>query len=111
MLLRDVAHARTGDKGDIVQIAVFPYRDADYAWLRERLTSSAVCGYLGFADGAAERYELPNLPALNFVLRRPPGENVTRTLALDVHGKCQSSLLLAMPLEQPVPKEPNDAGR
>ena len=100
MLLRDVAHARAGDKGNILQIAVFPYDADDYDWLRERLTASAVCGYLGFAEESAERYELPNLPALNFVLRRPAGENVTRTLALDIHGKCQSSLLLAMPLKK-----------
>lgn len=101
MLLRDVAHARTGDKGNLVQIAIFPYSAADYDWLRDSLTIASVSGYLGFPETGAERYELPNLPALNFVLRRPPGEDVTRTLALDMHGKCQSNLLLAMPIERP----------
>lgn len=101
MLLRDLAHARTGDKGNLVQIAVFPYRASDYERLRERLTIRTVCAYLGFSEDKARRYELPNLPALNFVLHRAPGEDVTRTLALDIHGKCQSSLLLAMPIAEP----------
>lgn len=98
MRLRDLAHARTGDKGDLLQIAVFPYRAEDHPLLRHELTAEAVCAYLGLRAVAAERYDLPELPALNFVIRRPAGADVTRSLALDPHGKCQSGLLLDMPI-------------
>jgi len=98
MRLRDLAHARTGDKGDLIQIAVFPYRTEHYPLLCRQLTPDAVCNYLGFRALDAQRYELPGLPALNFVIRREAGDDVTRSLALDPHGKCQSSLLLDMPI-------------
>lgn len=101
MRLRDVAHARAGDKGDLVQIAVFPYEERHYPLLCRQLTAEAVAAYLGFDDPEARRYELPNLPALNFVIRRGAGANVTRSLALDPHGKCQGSLLLDMLLRMP----------
>jgi hypothetical protein len=101
MLLRDVAHARTGDKGSIVQIAVFAYDPGDFAWLRDLLTVARVADYLGFAREGAERHEVPGLDALNFVLRRAEADDVTRSLRLDAHGKCQGSLLLGLPVARP----------
>lgn len=96
MTLRDIAHARAGDKGNISNIAVFAYRDTDYPLLLRVLTAARVARHFGTADvqGPVTRYELPRLSALNFVLHGALAGGVTRSLALDAHGKCLSSILL-----------------
>lgn len=97
MLLHELAHARTGDKGNLVTISLIAYRAEEFEWLRERVTAERVAAHFGgMAKGAVERYELPQLGALNFVLRRVETQSVTRSLALDAHGKCLGSALLAM---------------
>lgn len=97
MLLREIAHARTGDKGSLVTISVIAYRERDFAFLEERVTAERVADlFAEIVDGPVQRYVLPNVSALNFVLRRPQTQNVTRSLALDAHGKCLGSALLAM---------------
>lgn len=99
MLLRDVAHARAGDKGDISSIAVIAYDAADYALLERWLTAERVrAHFAGMVAGEVLRYELPALGALNFVLHGALGGGVTRSLALDAHGKSLSSALLGMEL-------------
>lgn len=102
MQLREIAHARAGDKGNIVTIAVIARHSEDYPTLEASLTVERVSAH--FASIVARpvvRYALPSLSALNFVLTRPETEAVTRSLALDVHGKCLSSMLLAMEIEPP----------
>jgi len=100
MLLRELAHARTGDKGTIVMISVIARRLEDYAILEREVTAERVGQHFGALVGApAVRYALPHLGALNFVLRRPDSQSVTRSLALDAHGKCLASALLAMEIE------------
>jgi len=100
MLLREIAHARTGDKGSLVTIAVIAYRENDFKFVEERVTAERVAElFAEIVDGPVERYVLPQLSALNFVLRRPETQNVTRSLALDAHGKCLGSALLAMEVE------------
>ncbi len=97
MKLRDIAHARTGDKGDISNISVIAYRNDDYAMLQQVVTPQAVKDCLeGIVKGDIIRYELPELKALNFVLHRALGGGVTRSLALDAHGKCLAALLLSL---------------
>lgn len=97
MLLRQIAHARTGDKGRIVTISVTAYRAEDFALISERLTAQRVGAFFGeLLQRPVERYELPQLGALNFVLHRPENMNVTRSLALDAHGKCLGSALLGL---------------
>lgn len=97
MKLRDLAHARSGDKGDISNIAVIAYDPADYARLARDLTPQRVRDHLGaIVRGEVLRYELPALCALNFVLHGALGGGVTRSLALDAHGKCLSGLLLEL---------------
>lgn len=97
--LHDLAHARSGDKGDTSNISVVAYRREDFDRLRRELTADRVKHHLGAAvQGEVERYELPQLGALNFVLHRALAGGVTRSLALDTHGKCLSSCLLAMEL-------------
>ena len=97
MLLREIAHSRTGDKGRIVTVSVIAYREEYYDVLAARIKAGAVQEHFrGLIDGPVLRYELPNLWALNFVLTRPETQGVTRSLALDAHGKCLGSALLAM---------------
>ena len=95
MKLRDIAHTRTGDKGDISNISVIAYRAEDFALLRRAVTVEAVRACLrGVVNGDIVRHEMPQLGALNFVLQKALGGGVTRSLALDAHGKCFSGLLL-----------------
>lgn len=97
MLVRDLAHARTGDKGRLVTVSLTVYRREDYELLREAVTAARVSAWFcELVDRPAVRYELPQLGALNFVLHRPEGHGVTESLALDAHGKCLGSALLAM---------------
>jgi hypothetical protein len=99
MRLRELAHARTGDKGDTAQISVIAYEAGDFAWLAEQVTAVRVCEHFaGLVRGRVVRYELPGLGALNFVLHQALDGGVTRSLALDAHGKCLSSVLLELEL-------------
>lgn len=95
MLLRDLAHVRTGDKGDVCQISVILYDPDHYTLLAERLTVEAVRRHLRMLPiTGGERYELPELGALNFVLHGALAGGVTRSLALDAHGKTLGAQLL-----------------
>jgi hypothetical protein len=97
MKLRELAHSRTGDKGNIANISVIAYREADYPLLLERITVERVKDHFQeIVKGEVIRYELPLLGALNFVLHDTLGGGVTRSLALDKHGKSLSSALLDM---------------
>lgn len=100
MTLRTLAHSRTGDKGDLVNVSVIAFDIADFAVLERSVTAERVAAHFGgLIVGDVQRYALPHLGALNFVMRRPPGESVTRTLALDPHGKSLSSVLLDLEVE------------
>jgi hypothetical protein len=95
--LREIAHSRTGDKGDTSNISVIAYDAADYPLLVRHVTAERVrAHFAGVVRGQVTRYELPRLCALNFVLEGALGGGVTRSLALDAHGKGLSSALLAM---------------
>ena len=95
MKLREIAHSRTGDKGNISNISVIAYEARDYELLREQVTVARVkAHFTGIVQGEVVRYELPNLSALNFVMDQALGGGVTRSLALDAHGKSLSSALL-----------------
>lgn len=100
MQLRELAHARTGDKGDTSQISVIAHEPGDYEYLREHVTPERVRAHfapiLGGERAAVTRYELPGLGALNFVMAGALAGGVTRSLSLDAHGKCLGSVLLEM---------------
>lgn len=101
MTLRDIAHARTGDKGDTCNISVIAYQASDFARLRRHVTVDCVRALLGeTVHGDITRFELPQLGALNFVLRGALGGGVTRSLALDAHGKSLGSALLALEIPE-----------
>jgi hypothetical protein len=100
MKLRDIAHARAGDKGNTSNISVIAYDPSDFAMLQSALTPARVKAHLAdVVHGDVIRYDLPQLSALNFVLHQALGGGVTRSLALDPHGKSLSSALLDMELE------------
>jgi non-ribosomal peptide synthetase component E (peptide arylation enzyme) len=100
--LREIAHSRTGDKGDTSNISVIAYRETHYPLLREQVTAERVkAHFAGVVEGDVVRYELPNIAALNFVMSRTLGGGVTRSLALDAHGKSLSSALLDLEIDVP----------
>ena len=95
--LRDIAHSRTGDKGETSVISLIAFNEADYPLLRAHVTADRVRKHFaGVVHGEVVRYEIPSLGALNFVLHKALAGGVTRSLALDAHGKSLSSRLLDM---------------
>lgn len=101
MKLRDIAHSRSGDKGDRANISVIAFDPAHYPLLERHVTADRVKLFLaGTVRGDVTRYELPHLGALNFVLQGALGGGVTRTLALDLHGKSLSSVILEMEIPE-----------
>jgi len=97
MKLRTIGHSRSGDKGSMINISLIAFDERDYPRLVRHVTASRVKAlFAGLTDGEVIRYELPLIGALNFVLHRLIGGGVTRTLAIDGHGKSLSSALLEM---------------
>ena len=100
MKLKDIAHSRTGDKGNMCNIAVIPYDEKDYPILKEFLTEKKVEEYFSETClGGVKRYELDNICAFNFVLEESLGGGVTRSLAVDKHGKAMGMALLEMEID------------
>lgn len=100
MKLYELAHSRTGDKGNISTISVIAYYEKDYPLLTEQVTEERVkAQFEKVGTTKVERYLLPNLGALNFVLHNTLGGGVTRSLALDAHGKSLSGLMLELEIE------------
>jgi hypothetical protein len=97
--LGDLAHARSGDKGNTANIGVVARDEHAFAFLHERLTESAVAAYLApLGIGAVRRYELPNLRAFNFVVEHALGGGASRSLRLDTQGKALGTALLELRL-------------
>ncbi len=99
MKLKEIAHSRTGDKGNISVISLIAYDSSDYPLLAERVTAARVAAWFAqICRGTVTRYEIPSIGALNFELTDALGGGVTRSLALDMHGKTLGSALLEMDL-------------
>ncbi len=100
MKLRDIAHSRTGDKGNISNVSVIAYDEKDYPLLLEKVTVEKVKAHFSkLVKGEIIRYELPRIGALNFVMHDALSGGVTRSLTLDIHGKSFSSALLNMDID------------
>jgi hypothetical protein len=100
MKLREIAHSRTGDKGNISNISVIAYDPKHYPLLLAQVTPDRVkAHFAGVVEGEVVRYELPKIFALNFVMDKALGGGVTRSLALDAHGKSLSSALLDLEID------------
>ncbi len=103
MKLRELAHSRTGDKGDISNISVIAFDQKDYPLLEAQVTVERVKQvFAGVVHGEVVRYAIPSIGALNFVMQKALGGGVTRSLALDAHGKCLASALLDLDIPDTV---------
>lgn len=97
MKLKDLAHSRSGDKGDISNISLIAYDKKDYQQLATEVTAARVKSWFGpWVQGEVVRYDLPQLGAFNFVLYGALGGGVTASNRLDKHGKTLSAFLLEM---------------
>ena len=100
VLLQHVAHARSGDKGDTSNIAVFAYAPEFYPLLKAQLTAERLKAfYAGAIKGEVLRYEVDNLEAMNFVCHGALGGGVSRSLCLDNYGKALSAAVLGFEIE------------
>ncbi len=98
----DVAHARSGDKGDTANVGVIAMRPEWYPLLARELTRERVAAHFrGMITGEVERFDLPNLDALNFLLHGALGGGGTLSLKTDAQGKVLSTALLRMVLDVP----------
>lgn len=98
--LIDIAHARSGDKGDTANIGLIAREEKYYPVLRNYVTAGKVKTFFGdMVKGDVERYELPNLGALNFLLHGALGGGGTKSLMTDAQGKTFAAALLRMEIE------------
>ena len=95
-----LAHARSGDKGDTANVGLIAFRDEYYPLLVREVTAHSVKAHFGpMVKGSVERFELPNLGALNFLLHESLGGGGTLSLMTDAQGKTFSTALLRMNIE------------
>jgi hypothetical protein len=100
--LRSFASARSGDKGNHANIAVIAYTRAGYDFLVRELTAERVAEYFaGLGHTGVERYELPNVDALNFVLRNALAGGASTSPRIDTQGKLLGTAILDLPLDVP----------
>ncbi|MCM3088647.1 hypothetical protein M3557_12015 [Bhargavaea ginsengi] len=98
--LYELAHSRAGDKGDVLMLSLIPYEEELYGTLREQVTAERVKEHLQhIVSGEVERYEMPNISALQFVCHGALLGGVTTSLGMDTHGKTLSYALLEMEIE------------
>lgn len=100
--LLELAHARSGDKGDTANVGLIALKDEFYPLLVREVTAERVKEHFGeIVRGEVERFELPNLKALNFLLHGSLGGGGTLSLMTDAQGKTFSTALLRMEIELP----------
>jgi hypothetical protein len=100
VVLARLAHTRCGDKGDISNIGVIAWKPGYYPVLKRHLTAERVKEFFGpLVKGRVERYELPNLGALNFLMYEALGGGGTVSLRIDAQGKTLGAALLRMEIE------------
>jgi hypothetical protein len=98
--LIDIAHGRSGDKGDAANVGIIAYDDKGYEIIRDHLTAERVKEFFrGICLGEVERYELPNIRALNFILHNTLGGGGTVSLKHDAQGKTLASAIMKMEIE------------
>ncbi len=106
-----MAHARSGDKGDGSNVGILAYDRQGYELLRRWLTPRRVKEHFGkIVMGEVERFELPNLLALNFILKDSLGGSGSSSLKTDAQGKTHAMALLRMQIEVPDDYEPREPG-
>ena len=100
--LGEIAHGRSGDKGNHANVAVIAYTAAGFAWLRDHLTAEVVAAFFApMQPSRVERFEAANVNGLNFMLYDVLAGGASRSLRIDTQGKTLASALLQMQLEEP----------
>ena len=103
--LSQIAHGRSGDKGNHANIAIIAYTDEGFAWLRANLTAEVVAKYFApLGPSRVERFEAPNVRGLNFMLYDALAGGASRSLRTDTQGKTLALALLRMVVEEPTPQ-------
>lgn len=98
--LQQICHGRSGDKGDAANVGLIAFKAEDYAIIREKVTAEAVKKHFeGICLGNVDRFEMPNINALNFVLHNTLGGGGTVSLKNDAQGKTLASALLMMEID------------
>jgi hypothetical protein len=98
--LKEICHGRSGDKGDAANIGLISFKKENYPVIKKYVTAETVKKYFeGICFGPVERYEMPNINALNFVLHNSLGGGGTVSLKNDAQGKTLASALLMMEIE------------
>ncbi len=98
--LIDIAHGRSGDKGDAANVGIVAYDDKGYEIIKKHLTTERVKKHFeGICFGKVERFEMPNICALNFLLHNTLGGGGTVSLKHDAQGKTLAAALLKMEIE------------
>jgi hypothetical protein len=101
MQVKDVAYARSGDKGDVVNVGVLAFDDAAYERLTRTLTPARIKSHFGdWVKGEVDVFPMPNLNAFNLLLHNALGGGATKTLRYDVTGKAFSTAVLRMELAE-----------
>jgi hypothetical protein len=102
LVLSDIAHGRSGDKGNHANVAILAYTPAGHAWLRDHLSADAVAAYFApLEPSRVVRYDSPNMLAFNFVLYDVLAGGASRSLRADSQGKTLALALLQMPIDCP----------
>jgi len=100
--LEQIAHARSGDKGDGSNVGLIAYTEAGYAFIREQVTAAKVKAHFSqICRGEVDRYEVPNLKALNFILHDSLGGGGSESVKTDAQGKTHGQAMLRMELDLP----------
>jgi len=100
--LLKIAHGRSGDKGNGSNVGIIARHPDIYPFLKEKLTAERVKEHMKYVcKGKVERYELPNIGALNFILNKSLGGGGTVSLKLDAQGKTHASQVLRMDIDVP----------
>jgi len=100
--LEDIAHARSGDKGDASNVGVIAYTEAGFLLLQRELTTQRVKAHFSaICRGQVERFEVPNLKALNFILHDSLGGGGSESVKTDAQGKTHGLALLRMEMDLP----------
>jgi hypothetical protein len=101
MLVKDVAYARSGDKGDVVNVGVLALDDSAYERLKRTLTPERIKAHFGdWVKGEVDVYPMPNINGFNLLLHNALGGGATKTLRYDVTGKAFSTAVLRMELAE-----------
>ena len=99
MLVKDVAYARSGDKGDVVNVGILAFDDAAWERLTRTLTPERIKAYFGdWVKGEVDVYPMKNINAFNILLHNALGGGATKTLRYDVTGKAFSTAMLRLEL-------------